>query len=91
LGSAEFGGQKCAVFQYQYGKSVLLLYALKKPPELFKKMKRLVISPTTFFVSSGGPASVVAWNHRDSLTYALAANATEKDLIVLAVKVAKAF
>ncbi len=89
--TAEFGGEKCAVFQYQYGKSVLLLYALKTPPELFKKMKQAVVAKSTFFISSGGPASVVAWNHRDHLTYALAANATEKDLLILAAKVAKAF
>ena len=86
-----FGGEQTAVFQYQYGKSVFLLYVLNKPSVLFKDMKKVQDGKTLFYCSSGGPASVVAWKDRRSGYFALAAKATEKDLVTLASKIVKAF
>lgn len=90
-GTTSFGGQKAAVFQYQYGKSEFLLYVFAKPSKLFKDMKKAQVGKNLFYVSSGGAVSVVAWKDRRFGYYSLAAKATEKDLVTLATKVVVAF
>jgi hypothetical protein len=90
-GTTSFGGQKSAVFQYQYGKSEFLLYVFDKPSKLFKDMKKTQAGKNLFYVSSGGAVSVVAWKDRRFGYYSLAAKATEKDLVNLAAKVVAAF
>ncbi len=91
IGTDEFGGQQAAVYQYQYGKSVLLLYYFREASKQFKEMKEVRTAKTLFFVSSGGAVSVIAWQDRRSGFYALAAKATEKDLVTLAGKMVAAF
>jgi hypothetical protein len=88
---AEFGGQPSAVFQYQYGKSVVLMYSFNNPSVLFKEMKQVHQARSLFYCSSSGPATVVAWKDRRSGYFAIAAKATEKDLVVLAGKIVEAF
>ena len=90
-GTTSFGGQKTAIFQYQYGRSEFLLYVFEKPSKLFKDMKKVQSEKNLFYVSSGGAVSVVAWKDRRVGYYSLAAKATEKDLVTLAAKVAFAF
>jgi hypothetical protein len=91
VSKAEFGGQQAAVFDYQYGKSEFLLYRFIEPSNEFKDMKKVHAAKNLFYISSSGPTTVVAWKDRRSGYYALAAKATEKDLITLAGKMVWAF
>lgn len=91
VGKSEFGGQEAAVLQYQYGKSVLLLYSFNQESKLFKEMKQVHAGKNLFYLSSGGAVSVISWKDRRSGYYALAAKATEKDLVNLAGKMVTAF
>jgi len=91
VGKSEFGGQQAAVLQYQYGKSVFLLYRFLQPSKQFNQMKQVQAGKNLFYVSSAGAVSVIAWKDRKSGYYALASKATEKDLLALAGKMVKAF
>lgn len=84
--SADFGGEKAIVMHYQYGKSDFLLYRFQQPSKLFDTMKKAIIKGHVFFFDSGGAVTVVAWKDKKVGYYALAAKATEKDLLALADK-----
>lgn len=81
-----FGGVKAAVMQFQYGKSVFLVYRFQHPSKLVKDMRKFRGKSTTYCVASGGAVSVVVWPDSASGFYALAAKATERDLLNLAEK-----
>ena len=89
VGKSEFGGKPAATMQYQYGKSVLILYRFIEPIKLLDEMKQVHAGPNLFYLSSGGAVSVIAWKDHHSGYYALAAKATEKDLLSLAGKVVR--
>ncbi len=89
-GTGEFGGEPSAVMQYQYGRSVFLLYRFQQRAGQIEEMRMHRIGKDPFYVASGGAVSVVAWKDRRTGYYAVAAKATEKDLLGLAIKMFKA-
>lgn len=91
VGKAEFGGAQAAVMQYQYGKSVFLLYYFAQPSKQYKDMSLVHAGKNQFYLSSAGAVSVISWKDRRSGYYALVAKATEKDLVALAGKMVASF
>ena len=91
IGKDQFAGQPAAVLQYQYGKSVLLLYRFNRASKQFRDMKQVRAGKSLFYLSSGGAVSVISWKDRRAGYYALAAKATEKDLVALAGKMVLVF
>ena len=84
--TASLGGEKAVVMECSYGKSVLLLYRFAKPSKLFPDMKKSKGKTSSFFYTSDQAVSVVAWQDPKFGYYAIAAKATEKDLLGLADK-----
>jgi hypothetical protein len=70
---------------------VLLLYKFDQASDQFKEMKQVHAGKNLFYLSSAGAVSVISWKDRRSGYYALAAKATEKDLVGLATKMVAAF
>lgn len=88
IGRSEFGGQHAAVMQYQYGDSIILVYTFPHVTSLFGDMKRVDSTGQPFYVTSGGAVSIAAWKDKECGYRALAAKATEKDILALAENVA---
>ena len=84
VGKSEFGGQHAAVMQYQYGDSIILVYTFGHKTKVFQDMTQLDVPDNHFYLTSGGAVSVVAWKDKESGYRAIAAKATEKDILALA-------
>ncbi len=85
--SATLGGVKAIVMQFQFGRSQFLLYRLDHASTFFKDMRQSKGKNCGFYVTSSGSVSVVAWQDKHRRFYALAAKATEADILSLADKV----
>ena len=84
IGQASFCGQPCAVVQFQYGQSKVLFYSFNDQPSLLKDMKEEDPGETPMYLASSGPVSVVAWHDRSAVYHAIAAQASEQDILSLA-------
>ena len=81
--AAVFGGVQAAVMQFQYGKSVFLLYRFQEPSKLLKDMRRFEDKGNLYYYASGGSVAVVVWKDKQIGFNALAAKSTEADLLAL--------
>jgi hypothetical protein len=84
IGQASFCGQMCAVVQFQYGQSKVLFYSFNDQPSMLKEMKEEDPGETPMYLASSGPVAVVAWHDRSAVYHAIAAQATEQDILSLA-------
>ena len=62
----------------------MLFYSFNDQPSLLKDMKEEDPGETPMYLASSGPVSVVAWHDRSAVYHAIAAQASEQDILSLA-------